>query len=134
MKLVDVWGERRERYEMPRDLEEWQYGELKRLRVGAEAVRAVEALAELEMVERVFRLRYPAGGDPTDSEEARSAGAPVSWEEIGEALGTTGEAARQRFGKKVKDHYVALLREWAWSSGMNDPAAFLRGQAEEGEV
>lgn len=120
MDVLDAWGERRERYEMARDLEQWQMDELEKLRVGAAALRAVEAWAQLDLGERVFRLRYPAGGDPSDSMAAQAAGSPVPWEEIGEALGTTGEAARQRFGKVVKDRYVSAVREWAEGFGPTD--------------
>jgi hypothetical protein len=55
----------------------------------------------------VYELRYPGRGSP------EWADAPVSWAEIGEAVGTTGEAARQRFGERVKARFRQELREWA---------------------
>ena len=94
-----------------RDLDEWQYTALGKIRVQAEALRAVEAATETTIVELVYGLRCPGGGDPSSDER------PVPWEEIGDALGTTGEAARQRFGKRVKDRYVEEVRDWALAMG-----------------
>jgi len=107
------------------------------VRIGkrAEMERVAREVFEEEVAELIFRLRYPAGGDVTSNE---SAGA--SWADVGAALGTTGEAARQRFGARVKALYVEAVQEWAdfVSGGGTEGSAdfvetMIRG-AEEGEV
>jgi len=95
---------------MGRELEKWQNERLGHLRRSAEAIRAVQAAVEPQMVADVYALRFPGGGDVSWSEP------PVAWEEIGEALGTSGEAARQRFGPRVKEWYLQAVRDWAVAS------------------
>jgi len=63
----------------------------------------------------VLALRYPGGGDPTDQ-----APEGVSWAAIGESLGTTGEAARKRYGEWVDAEFQKMLREWALSVSGGD--------------
>jgi len=96
---------------MPEPMDEWAPAWLSKLERATDTLETVHAYVDPQIDECVYVLRFPNGGNLEEQERA------VPWELIGQALHTTGEAARQRFGKRVKDRYAEDVKRWARGEG-----------------
>jgi len=96
-------------------LDEGQLVALGELAEVAETARRSAEHFDGEIRRRILALYHPGGGDFTDR-------APdgASWADIGEALGTTGEAARKRYGAWVNAEYQKMAYEYALWLSKND--------------